>query len=68
MKLSSTHSFKGYESPFVFLIVNEGDSPEIVFTGLTRAKENIVVYMQKDCEFLDFFNRHLAGVQTVLAA
>lgn len=68
MKLSSTHSFKGYESPFVFLIVNEGDSPEIVFTGLTRAKENIVVYMQKDCEFLDFFNRHLAGVQTVLAS
>lgn len=68
MKLSSIHSFKGYESPFVFLIVNEGDSPEIVFTGLTRAKENIVVYMQKDCEFLDFFSRHLAGVESVLVS
>jgi superfamily I DNA/RNA helicase len=68
MKLSSTHSFKGYESPFIFLIVNEGDSPEIVFTGLTRAKENIVVYMQKNCEFFNFFHKHLADVQTVLTS
>src|SRR5690606_14030847 len=36
MKLSSTHSFKGFESPFIFLLINNNDSPEMVFTGLTR--------------------------------
>jgi len=66
MKLSSTHSFKGFESPFVFLIVHEGDSPEVVLTGLTRAKESIVVYVQKECEFFDFFCRRLASIDSAL--
>lgn len=66
MKLSSTHSFKGFESPFVFLIVHQGDSPEIVLTGLTRAKESIVVYVQQDSEFFDFFSRRLATVDSAV--
>lgn len=60
MKLSSTHSFKGFESPFVFLLVNNNDSPEMVFTGLTRAKENLMVLMEKSSPYLDFFTRHLS--------
>ncbi|MGH8075380.1 MAG: UvrD-helicase domain-containing protein [Lysobacter sp.] len=59
MKLSSTHSFKGFESPFVFLLVNKNDSPEMVFTGLTRAKENLMVLMETGSPYLDFFTRHL---------
>jgi superfamily I DNA/RNA helicase len=59
MKLSSTHSFKGFESPFVFLLVNSKDSPEMVLTGLTRAKENLVVYLEADSTYLDFFKKHL---------
>jgi len=66
MKLSSTHSFKGFESPFIFLIVHEGDSPEIVLTGLTRAKENIIVFMQSDSKYLSFFTKHLDNISTVL--
>lgn len=66
MKLSSTHSFKGFESLFVFLIVHDGDSPEMVLTGLTRAKENIIVYINKNNKFFDFFASHLANVSTVL--
>lgn len=59
MKLSSTHSFKGFESPFVFLLINNNDSPEMVFTGLTRAKENLMVLMQRDSPYFEFFVKHL---------
>lgn len=59
MKLSSTHSFKGFESPFIFLLINNTDSPEMVFTGLTRAKENLMVLLEMGSPYLDFFSRHL---------
>lgn len=64
MKLSSTHSFKGFESPSIFLLVNRNDSPEMVFTGLTRAKENVVVFVENECGYLDFFARHLAKLDS----
>lgn len=59
MKLSSTHSFKGFESPFIFLLINNNDSPEMVFTGLTRAKENLMVLLERGSPYLDFFGKHL---------
>lgn len=63
MKLSSTHSFKGFESPLIFLLVSSKDSPEMVFTGLTRAKENLVVFLEGDGPYLDFFRNHLSGIE-----
>jgi len=63
MKLSSTHSFKGFESPFVFLIVNNNDSPEMVFTGLTRAKENLMILLERDSPYLSFFSKHLNSLE-----
>lgn len=59
MKLSSTHSFKGFESPSIFLLVNGTDSPEMVFTGLTRAKENVVVFLEEGSPYYEFFRKHL---------
>lgn len=59
MKLSSTHSFKGFESPFIFLLINNNDSPEMVFTGLTRAKENLMILLERGSPYLDFFSKHL---------
>ena len=48
LKISTIHSFKGWESRAVFLIVenNEATSAEfdeLLYTGITRAKENLVV-------------------------
>jgi len=60
MKLSSTHSFKGFESPLIFLLINAKDSPEMVFTGLTRAKENLVIFLEGDGPYFEFFSKHLA--------
>lgn len=64
MKLSSTHSFKGFESPLIFLLVNNKDSPEMVFTGLTRAKENVVVFVESESRYFDFFAKHLTKLNT----
>ena len=63
MKLSSTHSFKGFESPFIFLLVNGTDSPEMVFTGLTRAKENVVVCLLEEGPYHEFFHKHLHALE-----
>lgn len=68
MKLSSTHSFKGFESPLIFLLVNNKDSPEMVFTGLTRAKENLVVFMEQDSPYLEFFSKHLNRLEVSVDA
>ncbi|HEX5752431.1 MAG TPA: UvrD-helicase domain-containing protein [Archangium sp.] len=63
MKLSSTHSFKGFESPFIFLLVNSKDSPEMVFTGLTRAKENLVIFLEGESPYFEFFSKHLSKLE-----
>lgn len=67
MKLSSTHSFKGFESPLIFLLVNSKDSPEMVFTGLTRAKENLVVFLEGDSPYFEFFSKHLGRLEMIPA-
>lgn len=59
MKLSTLHSFKGFESPTVFVLVNDSDGPELVYTGLTRAKENIVILLPEGSRYFDFFTRYL---------
>ncbi|MBK7413864.1 MAG: ATP-binding domain-containing protein [Dechloromonas sp.] len=66
MKLSTIHSFKGYESPNIFLFIHEKDSPEIVYTGLTRAKENIVVFIKKGSKYADFCQERLGNIETYL--
>ncbi len=48
LKISTIHSFKGWESRAVFLIVENNEATtaefdELLYTGITRAKENLVV-------------------------
>jgi ATP-dependent exoDNAse (exonuclease V) alpha subunit len=59
IKVSTIHSFKGYESPTVFLIIDDVDSPELVYVGLTRAKINLVVFVKKKSKYEDFFIKSL---------
>lgn len=65
IKLSTTHSFKGFESPTIFLIVGEKDQPEIVYSGLTRAKENLVVFVHQNSPYRGFFESHLEPLSSV---
>lgn len=68
MKLSTTHSFKGFESPTVVLLVGARDSAELVYTGLTRARENIVVYVHVESPFHGFFANRLEPLERLLQA
>jgi Ni2+-binding GTPase involved in maturation of urease and hydrogenase len=49
VKLSTIHSFKGWESDIVFLIIEknhtnlENTFDEILYTGLTRTKKNLII-------------------------
>jgi len=64
MKLSTTHSFKGYEVPTLFLIIDEEDNEEIVYAGITRSKFNIMVFSKENSKYNDFFNIDLERVIT----
>ncbi len=49
IKLSTIHSFKGWETHTLFLIVNSSESnpsdtfEEILYTGITRSKSNLII-------------------------
>lgn len=49
VKLSTIHSFKGWESETIFLIVEENNAnieatfDEVLYTGLKRSKKNLII-------------------------
>ena len=59
IKLTTIHSFKGYESPTVFLIVDSEDNEEVVYAGITRSKFNLMVFTDTDSKYNEFFNVEL---------
>ena len=62
MKICTIHSFKGYEVPTVFLIVDERDSPELVYVGITRASMNLIVFVQRGSKYESFFSERLESI------
>lgn len=59
IKLSTVHSYKGFESDCIFLIIHPDDNEEIVYAGITRSKFNLMVFTPEHSKFLDFFNVEL---------
>lgn len=59
IKLSTIHSYKGFDSNTIFLIIHPEDNDEIVYTGLTRSKYNLMVFTPNDSKFNQFFNIEL---------
>ena len=60
IKISTIHSFKGLESPTVFCILLENDSPEIIHTAMTRAKTNLIIFDVTNSRYSSFFNKELS--------
>ncbi len=60
-KLSSIHSFKGWESHTVFLLIepeqdnSRFESLELIYTGLTRAQLNLFIFNMGNKFYHDFF-------------
>lgn len=59
IKLSTIHSFKGFESPTVFLIVHPEDNEELIYTAFTRSKFNLMIFINEESRFYNFFNMEL---------
>ena len=60
VKISTIHSFKGWESYATILLIGEKMNPELIYTGITRAKE-ILYILSGNVEFNNFikqFNRN----------
>ncbi len=59
-KFSTIHSFKGWESDTIILIIDKNKrgysgSAELIYTGLTRAKSNLFILNLGDTKYHKFF-------------
>ena len=67
LKLSTIQSFKGWEAQTVICIIQNDafsdeniiTSPELIYTGITRAKENLFVINIGNNEYDEFFKTNL---------
>ncbi len=64
-KLSSIHSFKGWESHTLFLIIepekgnDQFETIELIYTALTRSQLNLFVFNMGNVFYDDFFSRKM---------
>lgn len=56
-KFSTVHSFKGMESKFIFFVVSNKDSPEVFYTGASRAKERLITFVEHGQEYAGYLMR-----------
>ena len=67
VKLSSIHSFKGWESHTVFLIIEphksdsiqDFESVELIYTAITRAQVNLFILNKGNEKYDSFFNDNI---------
>jgi len=60
MKLSTIHSFKGWEINTLFLIIEDENSfqtDELIYTGLTRCKNNLIIFTLGNNKYDEFFKQ-----------
>lgn len=63
LKLSTIHSFKGWESHTLFLIISNKvttkTTEELIYTALSRAKNNLIIYNLGNVGLNDFFQNNV---------
>ena len=61
IKLSTIHSFKGWEIHTVVLIIEDSErvNPELIYTGLTRAKQNLIILNLGNQTYDGFFSSRM---------
>lgn len=59
IKISTIHSFKGWEvDTIIYFIFNEIHPPEEVYTAITRAKRNLIIFNFGNSEYHNFFKKY----------
>jgi hypothetical protein len=63
IKLSTTHSFKGWEINTLFLFIDKEEdeftNAELIYTALTRAKQNLVIFNLGNNKYSEFFKNEI---------
>ena len=65
IKLSTIHSFKGWEVDTLFLFIEKDDNEqeisnaELIYTGLTRARNNLIIFNLGNKKYNDFFKTEI---------
>ena len=64
IKLSTTHSFKGWETHTLFLIIDESENDdneftnhELIYTSITRCRVNLIVINFGNKQYEEFFTK-----------
>lgn len=67
VKLSTIHSFKGWEIDTLFLFIepNESANAEVIYTGLTRAKRNLIIFNLGNIQYDEFFRNEIDTVYNI---
>jgi hypothetical protein len=64
MKLSTIHSFKGWEAPTLFLVIDEDEHSthldEAIYIAITRARQNLIIYESKSGRYYNFFQKNMS--------
>lgn len=59
IKISSIHSFKGWETPNLILIIEPNEvNSELIYTALTRARERVIVLNCGNEKYHSFFSNY----------
>ncbi len=68
-KISTVHSFKGWEIPVLFLLldpsINKYPKHELIYTALTRCKFNLVIINMGSRIYNDFFKEYADIVEQI---
>jgi superfamily I DNA/RNA helicase len=68
VKLSTIHSFKGWEIDTLFLFIeneegkeDEFTDAELIYTGITRARKNLIVFNLGNLKYHEFFKTEIGN-------
>ena len=73
IKMSTIHSFKGWETDTLFLIIDEQKNDninkkftteELVYTAITRCRTNLIIVNVNNQYYHDFFNSNIIDVKS----
>ena len=62
LKFATVNSFKGMESKTVFYILDRNDTEELIYTAITRARENLIIYNLGNDTFNKFFDQRMESI------
>ncbi len=65
LKLSTIHSYKGLEARNIVYLMSSNDTDEIVYTAITRSKNNLLAYFSPGHKYASFLEQRLRPLSQI---